>query len=309
MFKDIVLAITPSEICECAADKAISFAQRFDSKLYLTHICGIEHGWGSMEHLEASGETDRIKQNIAAFYKDKLEGVKDHSILVKAGIPHNEILRVVRQKKADLVIMGPHSKDYAEQRSRMWGMAGSTLERVSQRSPCPVMIVTRQTPYGEQTFKNILVATDFSTAAECAVSYGGQIARHYGSNLVVFHAVDNTGMGQEEVEAQVASARQRLQDEYGERMAGIRSCEFECWEGKAATEILKMARIKHADLIIMAHHTKEIDPEKAFLGSTVVQVALNSACPTMSVNKHFDLRCGLMYDQTGAAVDADAVPA
>jgi hypothetical protein len=29
-------------------------------------------------------------------------------------------------------------------------------------------------------------------------------------------------------------------------------------------------------------------------------VALNSGCPTMSVNKHFDLRCGLMYDQTGA---------
>jgi hypothetical protein len=71
-------------------------------------------------------------------------------------------------------------------------------------------------------------------------------------------------------------------------------------------EILKKAQQGNVDLVIMAHHSKEQDPEKAFLGSTVVQVALNATCPTMSVNHHFDLRCGLMYDQTGAVVQAEA---
>ncbi len=41
-------------------------------------------------------------------------------------------------------------------------------------------------------------------------------------------------------------------------------------------------------------------PGKGLPGVDRDQVALNSGCPTMSVNKHFDLRCGLMYDQTGA---------
>jgi len=34
----------------------------------------------------------------------------------------------------------------------------------------------------------------------------------------------------------------------------------------------------------MAHHTREIDPELALLGSTVEQVVLRSACPVASVN-------------------------
>jgi hypothetical protein len=67
-----------------------------------------------------------------------------------------------------------------------------------------------------------------------------------------------------------------------------------------------MSQQKHADLVIMAHHSKEMDPEKAFLGSTVVQVALNASCPTMSVNRHFDLRCGLMYDQGGKVIETEA---
>ena len=50
-------------------------------------------------------------------------------------------------------------------------------------------------------------------------------------------------------------------------------------------EILKFAREKSADLIVMAHHTREIDPEKALLGSTVEQVVLRSACPVASVNR------------------------
>ena len=34
----------------------------------------------------------------------------------------------------------------------------------------------------------------------------------------------------------------------------------------------------------MAHHTREIDPEEAELGSTVEQVVLRSSCPVASVN-------------------------
>jgi nucleotide-binding universal stress UspA family protein len=50
-------------------------------------------------------------------------------------------------------------------------------------------------------------------------------------------------------------------------------------------EILKFARDVQADLIVMAHHTRETDPELALLGSTVEQVVLRSACPVASVNR------------------------
>lgn len=307
MFKDIVCAITPSEICECAADTAINFSQRFDSKLYFVHVCGMEQGWGHVRHLEASGETERIKQNIINYYEDKLGGVKDScSVMVVPGMPHSEILRIARKVNSDLIVMGPHTKEYAERRSKMWGMAGSTLEKVSQKARCPVMIVPKSTPYGEQTFSNIIAATDFSEQAECAVAYAGQMARQYKAELTVFHVLDAHNMSQDEIEKGIQAALGRMKEEFEPRLGGIEKCSFECWEGQPSMEILKLGRRKKADVILMAHHTREKDPEKAFLGSTVAQVALNAGCPTMSINRYFDMRCGLMYDQTGEVTEAHA---
>lgn len=298
MFKDIVLAVTPSEVCEHAADKAFGFAQRFESNLTIVHVTGMEQGWGQMEWLEPSGETGRIQKNIEEFYSEKLKGLQNYQIKVVAGIPHNEILRISRQANADLIIMGPHTREHKEKRSKMWGMAGSTLERVSQRARCPVMIVTREAPYGEQRIARLLAATDFSKQAECAVAYGGQLCRHYNAGLTVLHVLeDSHGAGSPRL---AAEAKERLQCACEPVLRGLGNVCYECLQGQPAMEILKFARMRDVDLILMAHHSKEEDPEEAFLGSSVVQVALNSACPTMSVNRHFDLRCGLMYDQTGS---------
>ena len=303
MFKDIVVGITPSGVDECAADAAFAFAQRFDAKLYMVHVAGMAQGWGAVRHLEATGETERIKELIKEHYSEKLKGLESYKIMVVPGMPHAELLRIARKVNSDLVIMGPHTKEYAEKRSKMWGMTGSTLERVSQKARCPVMIVHKDIPYGEQSFSNIIVATDFSEQADCAINYGGQLARQYKSDLTVFNVLDTEGeagrMTQEEIGQAVLRTKERMDKEFGPRLAGIANCSYECWEGKPSMEILKLARMKNADLVLMAHHSKDIDPEEAFLGSTVTQVALNSPCPTMSINRHFDLRCGVMYDQTG----------
>jgi nucleotide-binding universal stress UspA family protein len=68
-------------------------------------------------------------------------------------------------------------------------------------------------------------------------------------------------------------------------MDGFDNYEIEIWEGVPYVEILKFAREKDGDLIILAHHTKEIDPEKALLGSTVEQVVLRATQPVASVNR------------------------
>ncbi len=67
-------------------------------------------------------------------------------------------------------------------------------------------------------------------------------------------------------------------------LKGYEKHTVEVWEGIPYVEILKFARDRQADLIVMAHHTREIDPEEAELGSTVEQVVLRSSCPVASVN-------------------------
>ncbi|WP_147822574.1 universal stress protein [Salidesulfovibrio onnuriiensis] len=296
MFKDIIVAVSTGNLDENAVKLAADFTTRFDAKLFLLHVPGMEQGWGSIERLEASGEAQKLKDEIIKTYSGILSGVSDYEVVVHPGVPHSEILRFARNRKSDLILMGPHSRENEKRRSMMWGMEGSNLERVSQKARCPVMIVHEEMECREPLFSRILVATDFSEQADCAVSYGGQLARHYKSGLTVLNVADP---GTSEAEA-----RARLEKEYLPRLDGIANMSMVVRNGGTAAEILAEAQDESADLIIMAHHSKARDPEEAFFGSTVARVAQNACCPTMSVNRHFDLRCGLMYDQTGGVKQA-----
>lgn len=295
MFKDIVVGISNTPSDDHALKAAVYFAKRFEANLYPVHVAGMEQGWGSIETLEASGELRKIESELTESLRPYWAEVSEVDVLVEAGVPQIGILRQARRVRADLIIMGAHTNQDEVRRSQMWGMAGSTLEHVSQRARCPVMIVHEGVRLGDPLFGKILVATDFSEHARCAVAYGSQLARHYNSEMTLMHVVKASG-GMTPVEVKVA-----LQQEYGEKLAGISTCEYTGTCGDPAVEIWKMVDKVQADLAILAHHSKEIDPERAFLGSTVAYVALNSSCPTMSVNHHFDLRCGMHYDQHGGS--------
>ncbi|BBD09219.1 universal stress protein [Desulfovibrio ferrophilus] len=310
MFKDIILAVTPSEVCQCAADAGFAFAKKHESNLAMIHVCGLpSHGWGSIEHMMPSGEVDKIKAGVEKHYAKHLAEHENCQVTVVPGIPHSEILRLARKKNADLIVMGCCTKDDLHRRAKMWGVAGSNIERVTQKARCPVMIVAREVPEERMQFDSIVVATDFSFQAECAIGYGGQLARQYKAALHIFTVLDipqgHDAPSQEEIEEGIAAAKARMEKEFGPRLEGIREVSYECWEGVPSMEILKYARMQKADLILMAHHSKEKDPEEAYLGSTVAQVALNASCPTISINRHFDLRCGLFYDQSGAVTSEE----
>jgi len=80
-------------------------------------------------------------------------------------------------------------------------------------------------------------------------------------------------------------ARNKMRKMYVPKMKEFDDYEIDIWEGIPYVEIVKFAREKYADLIVMAHHTIKPSPEKALLGSTVEQVVLRATCPVASVNR------------------------
>ena len=82
----------------------------------------------------------------------------------------------------------------------------------------------------------------------------------------------------------IETARENIEKKYISKMKGNDNYGIEIWEGIPYVEILKFAREQNGDLIVMAHHTRDIDPEQAVLGSTVEQVVLRASCPVASVN-------------------------
>jgi nucleotide-binding universal stress UspA family protein/ActR/RegA family two-component response regulator len=430
MFKKVLFAASPTEASERAADMAFALAKQGNAQLYIFHAYGIDsNGWGGMRHLVPSGKVEETKKEIAHYYQEKIQkfGVQKYTIEVVAGMPHSEILRFARNKVVDLIVMGSHEKKPDEDLPTRWGMAGSSLQKVSQRARCPVMVVPKQVskiwtkdavgerrdfrilvvddelivrdsikewledegytvdmaesgpealdklsiqPYHlmltdikmpgmdgvellkrahksfpdltvimmtayatvetaiealkigaldyllkpfdpeilvdkvfqvyqdfeairsvKVTFSNIVLATDFSERAQHAFDFALRMTRQYHGKLHIFHVVpvihdENVLMiDQANIENSIDDAKERMRNKYGSELEGVVEYSFESWEGRPYVEILKFARWKNADLIIMAHHSKEIDPEKALLGSNAVRVSLSAACPTISINR------------------------
>jgi nucleotide-binding universal stress UspA family protein len=298
MFTNILAPAAPEPYCERSVDAAVELARRFGAGLTLMHVHGIERPWDHAEFRLTDQELDEIRQVVLGRYALKLSLVPDHRIEVTQGIPHTEILRLARQQGSDLIVMCPYRREVAYQEKLRWGRIGSTMERVSQQARCPVMIVTREGAVGRNSFANLLVATDLSRPAGFAVGFAGQMIRRCGSKLSVLHVLDTDGqakdMTQEWIARQAAERREKMAEDYGPELGGL-DCEYLCWEGQPVVEILKLARTRSMDLIVMAHHTKETDPDQALMGSTMAKVAMNAMCPVISLGHFFEM------DQSGPA--------
>ena len=186
--------------------------------------------------------------------------------------------------------MGAHTREEDVGAMRHRAIAGSTMQKVAKSARCPVLIVSRPCVTCWSYFANIVVATDFSKPSDYAFQFARNVAKEIGCKLHVFHCVDIGPEGQAStatqayIEQQLAASEKKVQDKYVANMGDFDNYILALREGTPHVEVLKYAREAKADLIVMAHHTKDVDPEQAMLGSTIEQVVLRSACPVLSVN-------------------------
>ena len=300
MFKKILFATTASPTCDNAAHVAFDLAKKYKSDLNVFHVLGLpSRGFSPFVTDTRTGETescgpdyiDWVKEEMKNTYAKQLAECETAHIETLAGVPHTEILRKARKDNVDLIVMGAHSREEDKGATRYRSIVGSTMQKVAKSARCPVLIVARPCTTCLWYFSNIVFCTDFSKAADSAFTFASNLAQYIGSKLWIFHALDLSSIGsgkvhsQDEIEEKIGQARKKIDDRYISKMGDYDNFEVEIWEGIPYVEVLKFSREKNGDLIVMAHHTREIDPEKALLGSTVEQVVLRSNCPVASVNK------------------------
>jgi nucleotide-binding universal stress UspA family protein len=299
MFKKILFATTASPTCDNAAKVAFDLELKWDAKLIVFHVLGIpSRGYSPFVTDVRTGEImepdpdyiEWVKEEMKNTYDKLLADSENSEIAAAVGVPYREILRKARKENVDLIIMGAHTRQEDVGATRYRNIVGSTMQKVAKSARCPVVIINRPCTTCWKLFSNIVFGTDFSKAADYAYRWAYNLAKEVGAKLHLFHACDiNTSaagvvMGQAEIENQIQEAKAKMEARYISKMNGYDNYDIEVREGIPYIEILKLAREKTGDLIVMAHHTREIDPEKAALGSTVEQVVLRSACPVASVN-------------------------
>jgi nucleotide-binding universal stress UspA family protein len=265
---------------------AFDLELKWDAKLYVFHVLGIpSRGYSPFITDVRTGELmepdpdyiEWVKEEMKNTYDTLLADSENSVIEAAVGVPYREILRKARKEDTDLIIMGSHTRQEDVGASRYRSIVGSTMQRVAKSARCPVVIISRPCTTCWKLFSNIVFGTDFSKASDYAYKWAYKLAKEVGAKLHLFHACDlNTSitgvvLDQSEIENQIAKAREKIEKRYISKMNGYDNYEMEVREGIPYVEILKFAREKTGDLIVMAHHTKEVDPEEAILGSTVEQ--------------------------------------
>lgn len=303
MFGKILFATTAKPNSDNAAKVAFDLAFKNEARLYLFHVLGLPtRGFSQVVRDLKSDQEEQVdadyrawvEEELNSVYSGLLEGMADDSVVrqLAVGVPSTEILRFARQEDVDLIVMGAHNREDDDSASaRVRAVIGNTMREVARRARCPVLIVNRPCTTCWKLFSNIIFCTDFSKPADAAFQFAYKTAKEIGAKLYLFHAFDisHTLMGvfagQAEIERKIVHAREQMQKKYISQMGDYDNFQVEIWEGTPYVEILKFAREKQADLIVMAHHTKDVPVEEAEIGSTVEQVVLRSACPVASVNR------------------------
>ncbi|MCK5097699.1 MAG: universal stress protein, partial [Desulfobacteraceae bacterium] len=284
MFKKILFATTASPASDAAAKIAFELAEKYDSELILFHVFGVpSHGGGFSVTDYVTGEEDNIGSDYVEWVKDEMKNTYETLIEkhqeprfeILAGIPSTEILRFARKEDVDCIIMGAHTRADETGSTRFRGIVGTTMQTVGQRARCPVLIISRPCETCFWYFNKIVFGTDFSKASMSAFKFAFKMAESIGCKLYLFHALElessqaGVSPGQKTIEDKIKAAKERMEKEYVSQMNDFDNYEISIWEGIPYVELLKFTRETSGDLIVMAHHTRNIDPDEALLGTTV----------------------------------------
>lgn len=143
---------------------------------------------------------------------------------------------------------------------------------------------------------SILVPIDFSENSLKAARYGTELARRLGSRLFLYHVihqrvVDSTlelcqkgykGEFVKVMRSLVESRKSDLAELVPQSWREGLEVELEIGQGKPPEEIVKFAREKHVDLIVLAT-VGRTGLQAAITGSVATYVLNHAPCPTMVV--------------------------
>jgi nucleotide-binding universal stress UspA family protein len=309
--RNILVPIDFSEMAGPAIETAQRLARRFGAAVHLVHVHDYYYPVGFM----APGAL--VPMSMVTFREDDAARVANQlgALAKKHGIPKanchvqndapvfNEICKVARQIKADLIVTPTHGYT---------GVAhffeGSTAERLVQHSPCPVLIARERGKKSSRSALNgktsgsinsILVPVDFSQCSFQALEYAIKFAEQVAASLIVFHAIhigyaftaDGYAMYDLATLTKAARKDAERQMEKFARLAKFRGVKFETvvQVGPSVDEICAFAENRNIDLIITATHGFT-GLKHVLIGSTAEQVVRRANRPVLVVPSHPEVR-------------------
>lgn len=289
MFKKILFATSTTKACDPAARVAFNISNLYNADMCIFHVIEDGHSGDAREGVDETFIAG-VKNEIEAYYAEQLPKANSYEIKIVQGDPHRKILEEINTHKPDLLAMGVSAGGESSLDIEVES-AGSTFQKVVKASQCPVLIVNRAAASFWGSFSNVVFATDFSSLSDKAFDFSCKLAKNTACELHVFHAQNlslipgGKNFNQDEIEARIREKLRFSRKKYASKMEGIENYTIEVWEGNPYIEVVKYAREKYADLIIMAQDSQNPGSQTDELGSIIKQVILRAGCPVLCINK------------------------
>jgi nucleotide-binding universal stress UspA family protein len=264
---------------------AIALAKAYRAKLLVMHCCG---PYSTASPIDLCHVLASLEDSLAKHLRPPASpGLKAEVIIVE-GDPLVAIAREAAERRIDLIVMRSRRRPYAA------ALLGSTAETLCRTAPCPILIThPREQEWGgvtgnEVSLRRVLVAHDFSSDSELALSYGLSLAQEYQCELHLLHVLPPRVRSEAPEIAMLPLSAETAFDEAVNRLRRAAPNEAYLWckvkqavrEGHPYRELLDYAEDQNIDLICMGASGTGFGMHALF-GSNADRVLRQAPCPVL----------------------------
>ena len=280
-----------------ANEKAFAFAlaqaKEFGSDLILFHaydtLVVAASETSGIRYYDYAAAARSEKQHLEPLARRVREAGLTCEVVVRPGLPADEILAYTREREIDRIVMGTHSPGPIGKL-----LVGSVAEAVLRTANLPVYIVGPEVvdgSYRNFATRTILCAASLHEASTVVAAFAAELAAQHGARLILQHVIRPqeraeflAGRSLDEVEAgMLALVPGKLQNQIAIQTIVV--------PGDPTEELLYQSSAQQADLIVLG-----AQGASAFAAITrhgvVYKVLAHAHCPVITLSPVVLAACG-----------------
>jgi len=234
-------------------------------------------------------QREHLSLALAEFVRAPAAGLAVATEVVDAPTVHTEIVAQASRLHADLIVMGTHGRSGFQ---RLF--LGSVTEKVVRTAPQPVLTVgARDVGHAGAAFRRILCGIDFSEYSLAALDYALTLAEGSDAELMAVNVIEWMPVGYDPLIgpptdlvghrlAAEASSRKRLHEVIAAARPHAAHVEEIVVTGKPHHELLRIAKERGADLVVLGVHGRN-PIDRMLFGSTAEPLLRRAGCPVLTV--------------------------
>jgi nucleotide-binding universal stress UspA family protein len=284
-----------SEFSSRALHHAVALAYKYGARLTALHVVPnrpvTDLPLSPLTHDEGRQLTDQVRGFAVDLHPDVALDIR----VCEAPVASREILNQAKALSADVLVIGSHGRSGFER-----VLLGSVTEKVMRCAPCPTMVVPRRAENVNADdpvrFRSILCSVDFSPASTHALQYARSIVDGDGAQITLLHVIEVPpelranplveGFDVAQVRAAAEADYLRFLQQLSPEVQPFCTVRTLVREGAAYREILRVARERSADLIVMGVQGRGAMDLLAF-GSNTARVSRAAMQPVLIVPREY----------------------